>query len=122
MEKIFLCEIIKRISTSKVQTTPVDFSSVSPLSDLFRAIYSEKTSKSDAGLLSVQELEIKGIMSKELVIDMVSIPQIFELRFSDGNIHQWGDLKHPVIGAAGVKREGNVTSITFNRISPDIEL
>ena len=121
MQKTFLCDTIKRVSTSTISGVLVNFTGITPMPDITKAFFSEKVNKTAAGTIAQQELELRGLFTTEQVTELITVPQIFELRFSNGTIHQWGDLNRPVVGTSGVKREGNQTSIVFERFSPVIQ-
>lgn len=77
--------------------------------------------KSDAGVYSNQQLDITAVVEPELSKDLQSVPQLFELTDSDGNVFEWGDIGYRARCNSCV-REGKHNRITFERNSPNFEI
>lgn len=81
----------------------------------------QEMNKSDAGISSVQRLDIVADVAVDMASVLQHIPQLWRLANSDGKIFTWGDLEYKSRCKSCV-RTGDNTRISFQRRSPNTDL
>ncbi len=120
--KTYLCDKITRINISKVSAISngmVTLKNVlyqfDSLPDISSAIFTEETQSTDAGMLYIQKLTITANIPNDVLTDLNDQPQIFKLRFSDGNADNvWGTIENPVT-CSKTRGEKNIVQMEFDR-------